>query len=527
MGVFGVLYLISLVNTFNSGFIEKLLGAKLFFPLNLNYLAFIIIISLRLQKNTFNKYRLEKILRLQNKQWDALFQTIQLIILEVDTTGKIVYVNPFTVKQLGYESKEEILGMNWLEDFAPSAEIHDRKSTFSEIIRKGILSHIDKNKMLTRSGDEKIINWTCVLVLDGNSKPKGTLCIGMDTTDLENAFHKVQEMKNELEKENLFLREVMTENSEHEIIGKSEAIIYAIQKAGQVSQTNAAVLLEGETGVGKELFADLIHRGSLRSNKPLIKVNCSALPSELIESELFGHEKGSFTGALQSRKGRFELADGGTIFLDEIGELPLSLQPKLLRVLQSGEFERIGGQTIKVDVRVISATNRYLLQDVKAGRFREDLFYRLNVYPITIPSLRNRKEDIPLLVDHFIKKFSIEFNKNIQNISRADLNRLIEYSWPGNIRELINLIERSVITSNGETLKIDWDQHNHHILTDIPKNQFSIKELEREHIIKVLKECNGRINGPGGAADKLGLNPNTLRSRMKKLEINRPDAESA
>jgi DNA-binding NtrC family response regulator len=167
------------------------------------------------------------------------------------------------------------------------------------------------------------------------------------------------------------------------------------------------------------------------------------------------------------------------------------------------------------------------LQDVKAGRFREDLFYRLNVYPITIPSLRNRKEDIPLLVDHFIKKFSIEFNKNIQNISRADLNRIIDYNWPGNIRELINLIERSVITSNGETLKIDWDPNSHHILADIPRSQFSIKELEREHIIKVLKECNGRINGPGGAADKLGLNPNTLRSRMKKLEINRPDAESA
>jgi formate hydrogenlyase transcriptional activator len=200
--------------------------------------------------------------------------------------------------------------------------------------------------------------------------------------------------------------------------------------------------------------------------------------------------------------------------------LPLTLQPKLLRVLQSGEFERIGGQTtFKVDVRVISATNRDLLMDVRAGRFREDLFYRLNVYPITIPSLRNRKEDIPLLVDHFIKKYSIEFNKQIENISKADLNRLIEYNWPGNIRELINLIERSIIISNGETLKIDWEQNHHHSYIDDLPGVSSIKEIEKEHILRILKECNGKINGTEGAAERLGLNPNTLRSRMKKLNI--------
>jgi transcriptional regulator with GAF, ATPase, and Fis domain len=274
--------------------------------------------------------------------------------------------------------------------------------------------------------------------------------------------------------------------------------------------------------VGKELFADLIHKSGLRSDKPLIKVNCAALPPELMETELFGHEKGSFTGAVQARKGRFELADGGTIFLDEIGEMPITLQPKLLRVLQSGEFERIGGQTtLKVDVRVISATNRDLMYDVKAGRFREDLFYRLNVYPITVPSLRKRKEDIPLLVDHFIKKYALEFNKHIENISRADLNRLIEYSWPGNIRELINLIERSIITSNSETLKIDWGQNNHYSNLDDPPGISNIKELEKEHILRILKECNGKINGPEGAAERLGINPNTLRSRMKKLNITR------
>jgi transcriptional regulator with GAF, ATPase, and Fis domain len=314
--------------------------------------------------------------------------------------------------------------------------------------------------------------------------------------------------------------DALPEGSEPGIIGKSEAILYAIQKAKQVATTNAAVLLEGETGVGKELFANLIHKNSYRSDKPLVKVNCAALPSELIESELFGHEKGSFTGALQARKGRFELANGGTIFLDEIGELPLSLQPKLLRVLQNGEFERIGSQeTIKVDVRIISATNRNLLSEVNTNHFREDLYYRLNVFPVTIPALRNRKEDIPLLVNHFVKTFSDEHHKQIENISKADLVRLTEYPWPGNIRELINVIERSIISSKGNTLRLEWIDS----FTETTVSSFSIEEVERAHILKVLKESNWKINGQDGAAVKLGLNPNTLRSRLKKLNISRSD----
>lgn len=522
MLVYGFLYLITLINTFNSRFIEELLGSKIFFPLHLNYLAFIIIMSLRLQKNAYNKYRLEKIIRINNKQWDTLLYNIQLLIIEIDKEGKIVYVNPYMIKKLGYQSGEEILGIDWFQNFIPAPDLVKRKSKFLEAIDSSLTTKNEKSNIKTRLGEERIINWTSVLVTDDNGETKGTLCVGMDNTDLENAFRQVQDLKNELEKENLFLREVVSENIDHEIIGKSEAIIYTIQKARQVSPTNATVLLEGETGVGKELFANLIHKSGLRSDKPLIKVNCAALPPELIESELFGHEKGSFTGAVQTRKGRFELADGGTIFLDEIGEMPITLQPKLLRVLQSGEFERIGGQTtLKVDVRVISATNRDLMHDVKAGRFREDLFYRLNVYPITVPSLRNRKEDIPLLVDHFIKKYALEFNKHIENISRADLNRLIEYSWPGNIRELINLIERSIITSNSETLKVNWEQNHQYSNMDEHPGLSSIKELEKEHILRILKECNGKINGPEGAAERLGINPNTLRSRMKKLNITR------
>lgn len=522
MFIFAFLFVFTIINTYRSDLVVKWIGAPMFIPINLNHLAFIIIMSLRLQKNTLNKYRLEKILRTRNKQWDTLFKNIDLLSVEVDKSGKIIYVNPFAVKHLGYKTQEELLGLNFVENFTPATEIAQGKSSFNAMIDGGIVTKSMQSKLKAHNGAESMISWTCVLVTDENDRTTGVLCIGKDITELDTAFRRVQELKNELEKENLFLREAVSENIDHEIIGKSEAIIYTIQKARQVSPTNATVLLEGETGVGKELFADLIHRAGLRCTKPLIKVNCAALPPELIESELFGHEKGSFTGALQARKGRFELADGGTIFLDEIGEMPLTLQPKLLRVLQSGEFERIGGQTtIKVDVRVISATNRDLLQDVKAGRFREDLFYRLNVYPITVPSLRNRKEDIPLLTDHFIKKYSLEFNKNIENISRADLNRLIEYNWPGNIRELINLIERSIITSNGETLKIDWEQNHHHSNMDEHQGISTIKELEREHILRVLKECNGKINGPEGAADRLGINPNTLRSRMKKLNITR------
>ena len=320
-------------------------------------------------------------------------------------------------------------------------------------------------------------------------------------------------------KQNLFVQENETYlTNDDGIIGKSEATIYAIQKALQVANTHASVLLEGETGVGKELFANLIHKHSNRNSKPFIKINCAALPAELIESELFGHEKGAFTGALNIRIGRFELANGGTIFLDEIGELPLFLQPKLLRVIQTGEFERIGGrETIKVDVRIISATNRDLATEVKAGRFREDLYFRLNVFPVTIPPLRNRKEDIPMLVSHYVKIFCNEHNKHVENISKADMIRLCEYAWPGNIRELINVIERSIISSADNTLKLDWLKIS--ILSDEERITSSIEGIEKAHILKVLKECHWKINGDDGAAVKLGLHPNTLRSRLKKLNI--------
>jgi formate hydrogenlyase transcriptional activator len=259
--------------------------------------------------------------------------------------------------------------------------------------------------------------------------------------------------------------------------------------------------------------------------KPFVKLNCGALPTELIEDELFGHEKGAFTGALQARKGRFEIADGGTIFLDEIGELPISLQPKLLRVLQNGEFERVGGhQTIKVDVRIIAATNRELETEVKEGRFRDDLYYRLNVFPITIPALRNRKEDVPMLVEFFVEKESRKHSKSFKNINKSDMLHLSEYDWPGNIREMRNVIERAVIISETATLRFD-------LFYNSTKDKVrrspsaSLEELEKDHIIKVLQESHWRISGEGSASEKLIINPSTLRSRMKKLNITRSGNE--
>ncbi|HSF45118.1 MAG TPA: sigma 54-interacting transcriptional regulator, partial [Chitinophagaceae bacterium] len=523
--IYTILFLLTAMYNIAGKRWEELLGIKIFFPLNLNPLAFILIMSLRLRKNIIDRFRLEQTLRNQNDRWEKLMHNIQLLVVEVTRDGKIMYVNPFGTRLLGAEDLSKLMGKDFFNVFIKADDRYSMRTVFESVINLSKEPQDVKTTLVGLDGIEHNIIWTGVVVPDESGEVNSLLAIGVETTQLDIAFREVENLKNELAKENIYLKEVLTDDLQSEIIGNSEALAYAMQKARQVAGTHAAVLLEGETGAGKELFANLIHQLSSRNAKPMIKVNCAALPDELIESELFGHEKGSFTGALQARKGRFELANGGTIFLDEISEMPLALQPKLLRVLQSGEFERIGGQqTIKVDVRVISATNRDLMNEMKRGRFREDLYYRLNVYPITIPSLRNRKTDIPLLVDHFIRKYAIEFKKDIHNISRADLNRLMEYDWPGNIRELINLVERSVISSTGDTLRIAWEK-NHNGGQEKPRSVSSIKDLEREHILKILHETHWKINGENGAAEKLGLNPNTLRSRMKKLNISREETK--
>jgi transcriptional regulator with GAF, ATPase, and Fis domain len=288
----------------------------------------------------------------------------------------------------------------------------------------------------------------------------------------------------------------------------------------QVAPTDATVLLTGETGTGKELLAESIHDYSPRREKAMIKVNCAALPAQLIESELFGHEKGAFTGALQRRTGKFEMADGGTLFLDEIGELPLDLQAKLLRALQEKEIERLGGsKAIKVDVRIVAATNRILEDEVSAGRFRQDLYYRLFVFPIHLPPLRERKEDIPLLLRYFTAKAAEKYGKTVKHIDPASMATLVNYSWPGNIRELEHMVERAVISATSPAITITAPVSKQIVASDTSPPLLSLADAEREAIIRVLKYCNGRIRGPQGAADILDIKPTTLEARMKKLGI--------
>jgi formate hydrogenlyase transcriptional activator len=447
---------------------------------------------------------------------------MNLIIVLTDKNGRLKYINPFGIRLMEYKSDSEMLDKNWFDYFMPGPETNVIKDIFKNAGQSPANTSHFKNMVITKTGVEKMISWNNEPIYNEEGELTGIMSFGIDISDQETAFQKISDLKAELEKENLMLKgEPVPDWMQQEIIGKSEAITYAIQKAGKVAASQASVLLEGETGVGKELFADLIQRSSSRNSQPFVKVNCGALPSELIEDELFGHEKGAFTGALQSRKGRFEIAHGGTIFLDEIGELPLHLQPKLLRVLQNGEFERIGGQqTIKVDVRIIAATNRDLKSEVEEGKFRDDLYYRLNVYPITIPPLRSRKEDIPMLIQYYIDRISREHGKTFRSISKADLASLSGYNWPGNIRELKNVIERSVISSNHDVLKLDWFYAGIKDKKNGP-TPISLEQLEKEHIIKVLQDCHWRVSGERGAAEKLTMNPNTLRSKMRKLKISR------
>ena len=303
------------------------------------------------------------------------------------------------------------------------------------------------------------------------------------------------------------------------LVGKSKKFKEALEQARLVGPMDTSVLILGESGTGKELIAHSIHKYSTRKNKPFVVVNCGALPANLIESELFGHEKGSFTGAISRRAGKFELADGGTIFLDEIGELPLELQVKFLRVLQEKEIEPIGGKPQKINVRVLAATNKDLEEEVAAGRFRIDLYYRLNVFPLLLPSLRERKEDIALLAEYFLKKYSEE---KAPTLSKDALDKLMAYNWPGNIRELENTIQRNVVMANGtviESIEIPVSK-----LAPVSaindKNKFkTMIENERDHILAVLESCNWKISGKGGAAEILDINVNTLNSRIKKLGI--------
>ena len=331
--------------------------------------------------------------------------------------------------------------------------------------------------------------------------------------------------KNRLQQQNLYLQEELKSvHNFEEIVGRSPALMAVLDKVSRVASTDATVLINGETGSGKELIARALHSTSRRATKPLIKVNCAALPAGIVESELFGHEKGAFTGAIARRIGRFELADGGTLFLDEIGELPLETQAKLLRVLQEREIERVGGgAVIKVDVRIIAATNRDLMKAVRERTFREDLFYRLSVFPVPLPPLRDRVEDIPLLTRFLVDKAATRIGKRIESVSRETMRRLTSYRWPGNVRELENVLERAVILATGPILdfEIDGEPAGVAAASMDQTTPASLEAIERRHILAVLQQTNWVIDGPRGAAQILELHPNTLRSRLKKLGITR------
>ncbi len=349
------------------------------------------------------------------------------------------------------------------------------------------------------------------------------LALALDNARQHEEIHRLKERLN---RENVYLRdEIKLNHNFEELIGRSDSLKRVLNKVEKVASTEATVLLLGETGTGKELIARAIHSLSSRGDRPLVKVNCATLPATLIESELFGHEKGAFTGATAKKIGRFELADGGTLFLDEIGELPLDLQPKLLRVLQEGEFERLGGtRTMATDVRLIAATNRDLEGLVAAKEFREDLYYRINVFPVTLPPLRERCEDIPLLARALVERYAKKLGRSVETIPANVMERLQAYDWPGNVRELENVIERSLILMPESMRDLEVVSLPRPTRVSDPDTPLNLESVEREHILRTLDITHWQIGGTSGAAERLGLKPSTLRDRMRKLELRRRPA---
>jgi len=494
-------------------------------PLDYFLVLFMITMGLKLVRDIQLKNRLEKSVIVQKERWGNLLDKVQLLVVDIDRSGNINYVNPFFLGLTGFR-KEDILNRHYMQ------LIPDRNKS----LLKDIALYVDgpedspyyQNHILTRSGDEKAIAWSLVGIYDETGKFVSSISIGSDITERERAYAEIALLKAKLEEENVVLKaELSKVHHVGEILGNSDAIRYVLQRALQVSPTDATVLLEGETGVGKELVANYVQQYSNRKHKPFIKINCATIPATLLESELFGHVKGAFTGADRSKRGLVEIAHGGTLFLDEIGEFPIELQAKLLRFLQEGEYMPLGSETPrKSNVRIIAATNRNLLELIEEDLFRNDLYYRLYVYPITIPALRSRAEDIPEFVEHFVQLYARKHYKSIKKVSRLVVDELTKYHWPGNVRELENILERAVIVSDSDTIKLkDISLFKHQKDKDSNRHpgQFStLERMEREHITTVLQHCNWQVHGPKGAGQILGINPNTLRSRMKKLGISKP-----
>ena len=495
----------------------------------------------------------DKVIRAGLKEWQALqelfidsdtgkhllLSSVGDGIYSINKQGLCTFINPVGAKMLGLKP-EDVLGKNIhkvhhhthengthypVEDCPIYAAVHDG------IVHEGI-----QEVFWRCDGSYFPVEFTSTPIIR-DSEIIGAVVVFRDISDrlntekqLTHALEELQDLKSRLEQQNEYLQEeILQENQYHEIVGNSPAILQIIEKIKVVAPTDANVMIYGESGTGKELIARAIHQSSHRKQHPLIRVNCAAIPSELFESEFFGHVKGAFTGAVRDRAGRFELADQGTLFLDEIGEIPLELQSKLLRVLQEGTFERIGEEkTRHVDVRIIAATNRNLKEEVKLKYFREDLYFRLNVFPIYSPALRDRKDDIPLLVSHFSKLICEKRKVNYLPFSQKHILELQKYEWPGNIRELQNVLERALITAKHGAVSFQYLleqespqtlQHNQAVAIEQVLTIQQLKQLETTNLQLAIKQCEGKIFGEDGAAELLGINPTTLISKLKKFEI--------
>jgi PAS domain S-box-containing protein len=498
--------------------------------------------NVQLTQEIAERKKMGESLKISETNYRRLFEAAQDGILILDAeTGQITDVNPFMIEMLGY-SLEELLGKK-LWEIGTFRDIEASKATSSELKNKGYVRYHDL-PLETKDGRSIAVEFVSNIYLVNHHKviqcnirdtterklnaealQKAHNELKRQTVELQTALSEIEAMKDRLEAENIYFRQENKKKHQFEnIIGQSDGLKYVLYRAQQVAPMNTTVLILGETGTGKELIAAAIHHMSTRKEKPLITVNCAALPGNLIESELFGREKGAFTGADVRRMGRFEVANGSTLCLDEIGELPLELQGKLLRVIQHNEFERLGSShTIKVDVRIITTTNRDLEEEVRKGRFRQDLYYRLNVFPITVPPLRLRKDDIPLMVQVFMARYSRKLGKQITTIKNETMKALQDYPWPGNVRELESIIERAVILCPGSVLQLaDKLEISSPALTYAMR---TLEDTERSQILKILSETKWRIEGKDGAAAILGIHPSTLRARLHKLGMVRPETK--
>jgi len=487
--------------------------------------------------------RVEKLFEEIEQENQLILQAAGEGIYGVNAEGQTTFVNPAAERMLGY-SADELVGENMHSllhhTHADGSHYPASECPIYAACRDGAVRRVENEVFWRKSGSAFPVEYTSTPIRE-SGRPVGAVVVFRDVSDRKEteqklylALQELERLKEKLELENAYLQEEIREEYNYqEIVGRSAALRKTIQNIELVAPTDAAVLIVGESGTGKELIARAIHQSSDRRDRPLIRVNCAAVPRELFESEFFGHVKGAFTGAVRDRAGRFELADGGTLFLDEVGEIPLELQSKLLRVLQESQFERVGSdRTLSVDVRIIAATNRELAAEAGAGRFREDLYFRLNVFPITSVPLRQRPEDIPLLASHFLASACRRFAREGLRLTQADIQRLQAYDWPGNVRELENLLERAVIISRNNQLRLELPDAEtapagHVALrTESPGELMTENEKrqrDREMIIQALKASGGKVFGPDGAAELLGIKPTTLASRIKRWGIKKPD----